>query len=411
MVSILAFLSLFGARAEKPALPDIVPQGRILRDTMGVRVRLHNYDTKLLNFAGNAGFGYIRLEFLWSDIEPTGGARDFSRYTGVLLDALERRMGIFAVIGYGNPAYSGKTDIYYPPVGAVQRRDFALFTSALVDRFRGSISWFQIWSYPNRAGFFKPEPSVSSYRDLFYEAARFAREANDSIRLAFGGLDEVDFSYLNMMSEWSVVGTADDLAVGYRRRDPPEDWLKDLFALRTYLKKAARDVPMEVIVSDFAIPATKKGPVTDEVQARYAARMFLINYAYGVPLTIWSDLEDAVLPDEQGGRVGLISFDRKSVRPVFRALATMTDVLGNAYLITGRIIPQGLSALKFRTPTGLAYAYWVASGSAPVRIPDDLRETFAIDQYGTLMDDSRLSDGVFWLAESDGVMYIYGPPK
>jgi len=137
--------------------------------------------------------------------------------------------------------------------------------------------------------------------------------------------------------------------------------------------------------------------------------MFLINYAYGVPLTIWTDLEDTVLPDEQGGRVGLIAFDRKGVRPIFRALATLTDILGNAFLVTGRIDLTGLSALKFRTPTGYAYAYWVASGSAPVRLPEDLRQAYAIDQYGAVIDESRFTDGVFWLTEADGVLYIYGP--
>jgi hypothetical protein len=411
-VLLVVFVSaafILAEKTEKPALPEIVPQGRILRDTMGVRVRLDNYEPKLLNFAGNAGFGYIRLDFLWSDIEKVRGTRDFSKYMNVLLDALERRLGIYAVIGYGNPVYSGKNDIYYPPTGPVERRDFGLFTAALVNEFRDTISWFQIWSYVNRAAYYKPEPSVTSYRDLFYEASRFAREANDSARLAFGGLDEVDFGYLNKMSEWAVVGSADDLAVGYRRRTPPEDWLKDLFSLRAYLKKVARDSPVEVIVSDLAIPATKNGPVTEQVQARYAVRMFLINYAYGVPLTIWTDLEDTVLPDEQGGRVGLIAFDRKGVRPIFRALATLTDILGNAFLVTGRIDLTGLSALKFRTPTGYAYAYWVASGSAPVRLPEDLRQAYAIDQYGAVIDESRFTDGVFWLTEADGVLYIYGP--
>ncbi|MHA2621766.1 MAG: hypothetical protein V2G42_04765 [bacterium JZ-2024 1] len=404
---------LFASAEKTPSLtlPQIVPQGRILRDTMGVRIRPEAYEPELLNYAGNAGFGYIRIDFLWSEMEKTRGKRDFSGYQKILLDAMERRMGIYGVIGYGNPVYSGKSDIYHPPVGAVQRRDFALFTSALISEYRNTISWYQIWSYPNRADYFKPEPNPASYRDLFYEASRFARETESSVRLAFGGLDEVDFGYLERLSEWKVVGSADDLAVGYRRRAPPEVWLKDLFALRAYLKKVARDVPVDVVVSDLAIPATRKGPVTEEVQARYAVRMFLINYAYGVPLTIWSDLEDVNLPDEQGGSVGLISFDRKTVRPVFRALATMTDVLGNAFLVTGRIDPSGLSALKFRTPAGLAYAYWVASGSAPIRAPDDLRVSYALDMYGRVLEDSRFSEGILWLTESEGPLYIYGPQK
>lgn len=131
-----------------------------------------------------AGFGWIRQEFPWEDIEIHGKG-DFQdrrhrphrsaweKYDRIVRLAGEHGLGIIARLDKP-PPWAGPSP-YAPPD---RLEDFADFVRAVVSRYRGQVRYFQLWNEPNLGIEWGGRPDPSAYVELLCAGYRAAKEAN-----------------------------------------------------------------------------------------------------------------------------------------------------------------------------------------------------------------------------------------
>lgn len=95
------------------------------------------------------GIGWVRIDFPWSEIEPSRGVHDWSLWDDLVGQARAAGLEIFASIG-STPAWAtdGPPGIGVPASSA----DWAAFCSAAASRYRGAIRTWGIWNEPNLGG-------------------------------------------------------------------------------------------------------------------------------------------------------------------------------------------------------------------------------------------------------------------
>ncbi len=100
-----------------------------------------------LKLVEEAGFGWVKQEFAWREIEGAGkGAFDWSRSDRVMDQIDAHNLKVIARLGV-QPAWAGGG---YPEIGPPNNlQDFADFVKAVATRYKGRIDAYQIWNEPN----------------------------------------------------------------------------------------------------------------------------------------------------------------------------------------------------------------------------------------------------------------------
>jgi hypothetical protein len=99
--------------------------------------------TRLVN---EAGFGWVKQQVRWSDVEPTRGQPDFTELDRMVDHALAGNLNImFSVVT--SPAWSradGRVDGPPDDLGT-----FATFMGTLADRYKGQVRAYEVWNEQN----------------------------------------------------------------------------------------------------------------------------------------------------------------------------------------------------------------------------------------------------------------------
>ncbi len=96
----------------------------------------------------DAGFGWVKVNFGWREIEPVKGQFDWSRTDHIVEMANAEGLDLLVRIDY-QPAWAGGG---YPVSGPPDNpQDLADFLTALAGRYKGRIRAYQVWNEPNLA--------------------------------------------------------------------------------------------------------------------------------------------------------------------------------------------------------------------------------------------------------------------
>jgi polysaccharide biosynthesis protein PslG len=197
-----------------------------------------------LQMIKEAGFGWIRQQFRWDDLEISARG-DFTdrrnspeisawdKYDNIV--ALSERYGVRIMARLGSPPRwsqaEGALPGYEPPTNY---DDFANYARTLATRYKGKITHWQVWNEPNLTpewGNLSPDPEA--YTDLLCRTFKVLKEvdpANVVIMGALGPTFEIsernltDYLYLQRMYDAGAGKCFDILSVqGYGLRSSPAD--------------------------------------------------------------------------------------------------------------------------------------------------------------------------------------------
>ncbi|MEO8504798.1 MAG: cellulase family glycosylhydrolase, partial [Acidobacteriota bacterium] len=131
-----------------------------------------------------AGFGWVRVDFVWATIEPAPGEFDFRASDAIVDAAAIRGLSVLAILGY-TPDWA--TD---GPVGSGVPRSAAewqTFCARVATRYAGQVERFEIWNEPNLPQFWAG--SRAEYIDVILRpGAAAVHAANPSARIGGPGL-------------------------------------------------------------------------------------------------------------------------------------------------------------------------------------------------------------------------------
>lgn len=129
-----------------------------------------------------AGIEWVRMDFLWSDLEPRPGQFDFTRYDAIVDAVIASGRKILGVLHY-NPSWR-EGPFNQPPITA----DFGAYAKAVVARYKDRIGFWEVWNEPDHPNYWTPQDELTAYSLLLREAYAIIKRTDATARVLLGGI-------------------------------------------------------------------------------------------------------------------------------------------------------------------------------------------------------------------------------
>lgn len=168
--------------SERPYV--VQPSGRELATNVDLRIFTPEDIRDVAATLGDAGFGYVRQEFSWAEVEIARGQFDWSVYDPIVNAMEQEGVEVIAVI-VSAPSWSvpGETVISnaHPPADP---DDLQRFARELTSHYGDQVPYVQIWDRPNLASEWGGRIATGATFQPFLAAGFYgAREGNPGVRV------------------------------------------------------------------------------------------------------------------------------------------------------------------------------------------------------------------------------------
>jgi polysaccharide biosynthesis protein PslG len=274
------------ARANEAATPapsQIVPGG--------VGIMTHTFTDENLDSAAQAGFGIVRLDLEWGAVEEVKGQYNWSEYDTIVSRIEVRGLKPMFILDFNNPLYGeGSMDSLDTPE---ERAGFKNFAVAAVERYQQRLSpiW-EIYNEPNRPTFWA-DPSAEDYMKLVEVVVPAMREAEPDLFIIGPGLGhapnadpdsliKVDFGYLESTFALGLLDYVDAVSIHPYPDGEPELAFSIYDDVRAMMETYAPGNNVALVSSEWGYSTGASYSNTEELQADFLTRMYLINLSQGV---------------------------------------------------------------------------------------------------------------------------------
>ncbi len=366
-------------------LPELaVPNG------FGVNIHFTG-DPVDLDLIHDGGFKFIRMDFGWGGIEREKGAYNFERtgYDALTDGCTKRGIHILYILDYSNRLYESEQSVRTEE----GRKAFAAFAEAAAKRYAGKGILWEVWNEPNIKQFWTPQPSVEDYCKLVEAAAQVVKKADPSGLLVAPATSTIPFDWLEGCFKNGLLQWIDVLSVHPYRPQPPETVIKDYEKLRELIKRYApqgKDIPIISGEWGYSNINWDKARLSDEIQAQFLAREFLINLYQKIPVSIWYDWKnDGTDPDEREHHFGTVMHDLAPKAAYTAATVLSKNLAGYAVESRLDLGSDKDFALKLANGSNQAIAIWTMA--------DDRQVTLQIPSgKGTLIEMLGKREEISW---------------
>jgi hypothetical protein len=142
----------------------------------------------------DAGIGSVRIDFLWSDIEPEKGRFDFERYDSIVNTLVQHRLEILGLLHYSPMWGAGNWN------AAPHAQDYQAYALAVVKHFKDRVHFWEIWNEPDHPTYWQPQDQLTAYSQLLRSTYPLLKNEDPDCRILMGGLsqavqDSLEFIY------------------------------------------------------------------------------------------------------------------------------------------------------------------------------------------------------------------------
>jgi len=395
------------SRAALP-LPELtVPNG------FGVNIHFRG-EPRDLDLIADAGFKVIRMDLTWGAVERKKGLYEFEKsgYDALTKGCSKRGIRILYILDYSNRLYESDRSVRTEQ----GRRAFAAFAEAAAKRYAGKGILWEIWNEPNIKQFWRPQPGVDDYCKLVKETAPQIKKVDPSGLVVAPATSTIPFNWLQQCFKKGLLKWIDVLSVHPYRPQPPETVIKDYARLRELVTRYAPNSKKIPIISGewgYSNINWDKTRLSNDQQAQYLVREFLINLYQGIPVSIWYDwCNDGTNPDEREHNFGTVTHDLKP-KAAYLAAKTLASTL-KGYRIEKRLDLGSTNdfALKLTKNGNEALAFWTVGKSHQLSFPLPPGKGMLINLLGDKTKLSWKTDGLkLTVSQSPQYLLIKGKPR
>ncbi|MFA6279339.1 MAG: cellulase family glycosylhydrolase [Bdellovibrionales bacterium] len=321
----------------------------VIGDGYGVQVKEGRTSDKELEKIKAAGLSYVRFVLPWGEVEKGQGSFVWGYFETFIKRLREHGLKAVIVLGGGHPNYTGfiqapednldQTDRYLmAPDSPVAVESFARYAAKTVSHFDGQDIIWEIWNEPDSDRFWAPKADAQAYSRLAEAACLAMRKASPNAHIIGPATAEmagqwgfVRVGFLGEVLRSPAAQCFDALSMHpYRDGEkPPEKVLKayDRFYafVRHFAPKGSKKWPVMATEWGFTLTDT-----SEEEQAAFLLRSFLLNSLSGVPVSIWYEWRDARSgEDDPEAHFGLLTLQGKE-KVAYRALQDFLPPLKGA---------------------------------------------------------------------------------
>ncbi|HYX30788.1 MAG TPA: cellulase family glycosylhydrolase [Pyrinomonadaceae bacterium] len=370
-----------------------------VEQSLGVNIHFIDPKPGEVKMIADAGFRWVRMDFVWEDTERQREQYDFSAYDRLLKQLDEYQIRALFILDYGNPLYTQGKSVRTP----LAREAFARWAVAAGKHFSGRGIIWELFNEPNNRMFWPPVPNVEEYNALAEIVGQAFHAELPNEQLIGPAMASTDLRFLqSCLSDrahhyWSAI------SIHPYRQTNPETAGNDYARLRELLDQiGSTQSHLKIISSEWGY-SSAWSRMNEERQATTLTREFLTNLANGISLSIWYDWRDdgndATEPEDH---FGLVRYDYHAngspvyePKPAFLAAKTLTTLL-SGYRFEQRLSvgTQDDYVLTFRRAGERRVVAWTTGTPHRLTIPEAVEQYSIITMTGVDGGQVQSSHGV-----------------
>lgn len=166
---------------------------------------------KSISLMREAGVGWVRLDFLWGDIEPEQGKFDFAKYDLIVRLLSENGIHVLGILHYSADWASACGQWNCPPK---DNKFFVEYAGRVISRYKDRVKYWEFWNEPDSSTYWKEQDCLKSYCVLLKEVYTAAKKIDPECRILNGGLAN-GASSINHLYENGAKGYFDILNIHF----------------------------------------------------------------------------------------------------------------------------------------------------------------------------------------------------
>ncbi len=153
------------------------------------------------------GVKWVRIQSGWQRTETEKGVYHFEWLDSVVDNLLERGMWPWIDLCYGNPLYSEAAGEYFGGVGVPpifteeEKQGWANYCTAIAKRYKGKVTYYEVWNEPDGAWCWKHGPSGTEYGNFVIETSKAIRAGDPEAKMIGGSVCLVSTGFLTAALE------------------------------------------------------------------------------------------------------------------------------------------------------------------------------------------------------------------
>lgn len=140
---------------------------------------------KSVSLMQEAGVGWVRIDFLWSDIEPQEGKFDFTKYDCIVQLLRSKGIHILGILHYSTDWASACGKWNCPPS---ENKFFVNYVAQVVRRYKDQVKYWELWNEPDSPTYWKEQDGLKSYCVLLKEVYIAAKQIDPECKILNGGI-------------------------------------------------------------------------------------------------------------------------------------------------------------------------------------------------------------------------------
>ncbi|MDD4981029.1 MAG: family 1 glycosylhydrolase [Candidatus Omnitrophica bacterium] len=132
-----------------------------------------------------AGIGWVRMDFLWEDIEPRHGEFQFVKYDFLVNLLAENGIQVLGLLDYCAPWANAQNQWNYPPRENQLFVDYAL---TVIARYKDQVKYWEVWNEPDSNIYWAAQDGLKSYCALLKGVYAAAKKIDPDCKILNGGL-------------------------------------------------------------------------------------------------------------------------------------------------------------------------------------------------------------------------------
>ncbi len=337
----------------------------MIPDSLGVNIHFTQPEKGEMSRLQALGVRWVRKDFFWGEVEHERGKYDFSRYDALVTRLQANGLQPLFILDYGNALYDGGLS----PHTDEGRAAFARFAATAARHYRGQAILWEIWNEPNLARFWFPDPNATDYGRLALTTARAMHRADPAAMVIAPAVVGFPWDFWRTIGQLGTLQQLNAVSVHPYGLVRPEDAQPHYRTLRRLLSQLNPTWDLPIIASESGY-STLTGGMTEQTQAAYVTRYWLVGMANDIPLSIWYDWRNnGTNPAELEENFGLVRHDF-TPKPAYQAAQTLLSTLRGYRFM--RRIPQPRAEdylLLFQRDDSLALAAWTISETHAITLP------------------------------------------
>jgi len=140
---------------------------------------------KAASLMREAGVGWVRVDFLWNDIEPAQSVYCFEKYDAIVDVLTKHGIRVLGILHYSADWASSCGKWNCPPKDNAQ---FVNYAVKVVNRYKDRVKYWELWNEPDSGIYWNPQDSLKSYCALLKDVYAAAKKEDPECKILNGGI-------------------------------------------------------------------------------------------------------------------------------------------------------------------------------------------------------------------------------